>query len=41
MIQVVVLYLLTFIMDSTINLINGIYHECKKREHHITVIKKY
>ena len=41
MIQIVVLYPLTFIIDSTINIINGIYQECKKREHYITVIKKY
>ena len=41
MIQVVVLYPLTFIMDFTMNLINGIYHECERRKHHVTLLKKY
>ena len=41
MIQVVVLYYLTIIMDSTMNLISRIYHEYEKKEHHITVLKKY
>ena len=41
MIQVVVFYSLTFIMNSTINLINKIYDECEKEKHHITVLKKY
>ena len=42
MIQVVVLYHLTIIMDSTMNLISEIYYEYEKiLEHHITVLKKY
>ena len=32
MIQVVVLYYLTIIMDSTMNLISEIYHEYEKKE---------
>ena len=41
MIQIVVFYSLTFIMDSIINLINKIYDECERKKHHITVLKKY
>ena len=31
----------TFMMDATINLICGIYHECEKMKHHVTIFWKY
>ena len=37
----VLLSLLTFIVNPTMNLISEIRYECKRREHHVTVFWEY
>ena len=35
-----VFYFFTFIVNATINLINRIYHECERMEHHVIIFWK-
>jgi len=37
----VVLPPITFMVDCTMNLINGIYHECERSEHHVIMLQEH